>query len=305
MQRWLYRVRLLLGHGLSIPFHHLFNLFPEYEFGLSSVHVSRIICRHPPLAGRRAVHITDLHLDRYLPRHDHACHQIAGLRPDWIFVTGDLLNVPDGVPHLFRFLSQLRGIAPVYMTLGNHDHFSGVPPHQFVELADRYKIVLLMNQTTLVPLGTGELAIVGLDDPTTHRADVGCIPAASPDRYTVLLAHAPMVLDLLDESHSVHLTLCGHSHGGQWDIPGVRPFWLPPGCKGRLWGEYSKKGHRLYVNRGMGWTWLPIRINCTPEILVIDWVKDENDARARTDVRECVQAPRGHDCAPFDPNPPS
>ncbi len=276
VSRWFHRARFLLGHKLSLPFHYLFNRFPQYEFGLTSFHLSRIKAWEPALAGRRAVQISDLHLNRYLPRHDRALRTIAELRPDWIFVTGDLLDVPDGLPHLFHFLSRLRDVAPIYMTLGNHDHFSGVPVHTFSEMADRHKVTLLVNQATFVPLETGELAIVGLDDPSTHRADVGCIPDHVPNRFTVLLAHAPSVLDLLDESHAVHLAVCGHSHGGQWRVPRIKPFWLPPGCAGRTHGEYVRNRHRLYVNRGLGWTWLPIRINCTPEILIIDWENGEN-----------------------------
>ncbi len=271
VSRWFYWARLRLGHTLSLPLHYVFNRVPEYEFGFTSFHLTRIEARDAALAGRRAVQISDLHLDRYLRRHDRALQTIAELRPDWIFITGDLLNLPEGLPHLFRFLAQLRALAPVYLTLGNHDHFSGVPVHAFTELADRHKITLLMNQATFVPLERGELAIVGLDDPVTYRADVSCIPDPVPNRFTVLLAHAPNVLDLLDESHAVHLVVCGHSHGGQWQVPRLKPFWLPPGCSGCIQGEYFRNGHRLYVNKGFGWSLLPIRINCSPEILIIDW----------------------------------
>ncbi|HVG03007.1 MAG TPA: hypothetical protein VM842_08950, partial [Nitrospira sp.] len=67
------------------------------------------------------------------------------------------------------------------------------------------------------------------------------------------------------------LTICGHSHAGQWRIPYVPTFWLPPGCQGRTHGLYCKNSHRLYVNRGLGWSALPVRLNCAPEIVVLDW----------------------------------
>ena len=35
---------------------------------------------------------------------------------------------------------------------------------------------------------------------------------------------------------------------------------------GRLHGLYELNGHRLYVNRGLGWSALPVRWNCEPEI---------------------------------------
>lgn len=270
--RWSVWVRHSVANRIGVPLHRALNLLPNYEFGLDRPEVSRIECRSDALAGRRAVHITDLHLDRYQPRHDAVLNTIAELRPDWIFVTGDLLNLPEGLPPLFRFLAELRSLAPVYCTLGNHDHYSGVPVDRFVALADRHKLQLLVNQVAFVTLERGELGIVGLDDPSLHRADVRCIPRRTANRFTVLLAHAPNVLDQLKESHAVDLVLCGHSHGGQWRFQYIRPFWLPYGCAGRTNGLYTRNGHRMYVNRGVGWSGLPIRLSCPPEILVIDWI---------------------------------
>ncbi len=268
---WQERARIVAGHWLSRPLHHMFNVIPRLEVGLDAVEVSRITCAHNPLAGRRGIQITDLHLDRYQPRHDSLVTAIAGLRPDWIFVTGDLLNVPDGLPHLYRFLAALRELAPVYMILGNHDHYSGVPIDDFAALADCHKIVLLLNQATFIPVPNGELAIIGVDDPSLHRADLCCLPASADGRFTLLLAHSPNILDQLTDRHHADLILCGHSHGGQCRIPGIPSFWLPPGCNGRLNGLYHRGPHRLYVNRGVGWSALPIRWKCPPEILVIDW----------------------------------
>lgn len=273
--RWQERARVITGHLISQPLHHLFTLVPKWEIGLQTAEISRITCTHSPLAGRRGVQISDLHLDRYQPRHDSLVATIRDLRPDWIFVTGDLLDVRDGLPHLFRFLTALRNLAPVYIILGNHDHYSGVPADDFAALADRHKIVLLLNQATFIPVPDGELAIVGVDDPSLHRADLRCLPGSAEGRFTLLLAHAPSILDQLTDHHETDLILCGHSHGGQWRIPGVPSFWLPPGCNGRLSGFHHRGRHRLYVNRGAGWSVLPIRLQCPSEILVIDWVEAE------------------------------
>jgi uncharacterized protein len=272
---WPDRVRNFIGHALSEPFYRFFRLFPHWEVGLDGHEVTKLthVCGH--LAGRRAVHLSDLHIDRHQPRHENVILAVKELGPDWIFITGDLLNVPEGLPHLFEFLTRLRKIAPVYITLGNHDHYSGVPVSQFSELADRHKITLLINQTTFIPTGSGELAIAGVDDPSLHRAELQCIPPPANHRFTLLLAHAPNVLDMMDENHAVDLILCGHSHGGQWQIPGVPTFWLPPGCRGRISGRHENARHRLYVNRGLGWSFLPMRWNCRPEIAVIDWTNEQ------------------------------
>lgn len=277
---WPDRVRAFVGSCLSEPFYRLFSLVPHWEIGLSTHEVSNLTFVHPPLAGRRAVHLTDLHLDRYHTRHDRVAETIDELRPDWIFITGDLLNVPEGLPHLFRFLSRLRETAPVFVTLGNHDHYSGVPVAHYAELADRHKITLLVNQSTVISTGMGELAIVGVDDPSLHRADLGCVPPRSDRRFTLLLAHAPNILDQVEAHHAIDLILCGHSHGGQWQVPGVPTFWLPPGCNGRVAGRHELGEHRLYINRGLGWSFLPFRWNCQPEIAVIEWTHEQSQAQA-------------------------
>lgn len=273
---WATRARIRLGSLLTRPGRVLLRRLPPCELGFASLLSSRLTCARSALAGYRAAHLTDLHIDRLLPRHEQVLHAIDQRRPHWIFITGDLLDTSAGLPHLARFLSRLREIAPVYMTLGNHDHASGLPPSTFTELAERCGAHLLCNRALIVPLEQGELAVAGLDDPSTGRADPACIPVRTPDRFTVVLAHAPNVLDLLSDRHHADLILCGHSHGGQWRIPGLPPFWLPPGCHGRLAGEYRRNGHRLYVNSGVGWSVLPLRVNCRPELLTIDWVADES-----------------------------
>ena len=269
--RWQELARVWIGHWLSRPFHHLFNLIPGVEIGLSVTTMTRLPLTYASLAGRRAVHLSDLHLDRYRPRHRTLVRTVADLKPDWIFITGDLVNVRDGLPHLLRFLTELRRLAPVFVTLGNHDHYSGIGVDEFAEQFDRRKVTLLLNQVTFIPVDSGELAIVGLDDPSLHRADLRCIPSSQPGRFTLVLAHAPNILDQLSPEQHTDLTLCGHSHAGQWRIPGIPTFWLPPGCHGRTHGMYEKGGHRLYVNRGLGWSVLPMRWNCPPEIVLLEW----------------------------------
>ncbi|MBX3324444.1 MAG: metallophosphoesterase [Nitrospira sp.] len=269
---WPNLVRASIGHALGHPLYQLFSLAPDWEFGLSDYEVTRHTQMHGLLAGRRAVHLTDLHIDRYCSRHDRLIQIVGDLQPDWIVITGDLLNVPEGLPHLFRFLGRLRDIAPMYMTLGNHDHYSGVPVAEYAELADRHKIALLVNQRAVVSVKGGELVIVGVDDPSLHRADLRSLLPRADHRVTLLLAHAPNILDQVEPHHAIDLILCGHSHGGQWRVPGVPTFWLPPGCNGRTAGWHRSGVHRLYVNRGVGWSFLPFRWNCMPEIAVIDWV---------------------------------
>jgi len=188
---WHVLARFRLIHFLGLPLDRLLSRLPPWEFGMSAPEITTISCVHAPLSGKRAVQLSDLHIERYLDRHDRMLEQIAGLVPNWIFVTGDVINASSGLLPAFRFLAGLRSLAPTFLTLGNHDHLSNVPLGRFCELADRHKLSLLVNQVTFVPLDQGELCIVGLDDPSLHRADPRCIPSRRPGRFTVVLDHAP------------------------------------------------------------------------------------------------------------------
>ncbi len=53
LMRWQESARVWVGHWLSRPFHHVFNLMPRLEIGLADPELTRLPLIHPPLAGRR------------------------------------------------------------------------------------------------------------------------------------------------------------------------------------------------------------------------------------------------------------
>ena len=123
VMRWQELARVWIGHWLSRPFHHLFNLIPGVEIGLSTTTMTRLPLTHAPLAGRRAVQLSDLHLDRYRPRHRTLIRAVAELKPDWIFITGDLVNIslPAEFVQAAVWLRQLGTPDWVTVIPGNHD----------------------------------------------------------------------------------------------------------------------------------------------------------------------------------------
>ena len=78
---WPDRVRTCIGHSLSEPFYRFFRLFPNWEIGLDSPKSRTTPTSLRPLAGRRAVHLSDLHVDRHQPRHDVVVLTVRELRP--------------------------------------------------------------------------------------------------------------------------------------------------------------------------------------------------------------------------------
>jgi hypothetical protein len=61
--------------------------------------------------------------------------------------------------------------------------------------------------------------------------------------------------------------LCGHTHGGQVQIPLIGAPILPIKHRHYDAGRFETDGHRLYVNRGLG-SLYGVRFNCRPEITV-------------------------------------
>ncbi|MFB6373642.1 MAG: metallophosphoesterase, partial [Bradymonadaceae bacterium] len=71
------------------------------------------------------------------------------------------------------------------------------------------------------------------------------------------------------------VTLAGHTHGGQIQLPGLpRWSWIALSKKDEVHADgwipdYGKAGNDLYVNRGIGMSVVPMRINCVPEMTVM------------------------------------
>jgi predicted MPP superfamily phosphohydrolase len=81
----------------------------------------------------------------------------------------------------------------------------------------------------------------------------------------VLLAHHP---DFFEEAADVgvDLQLSGHTHGGQILIFGHTP--LRHTHEGYWSGRFERDGAQLYVGRGVGVSFIPVRIGAPAEIVV-------------------------------------
>jgi len=110
--------------------------------------------------------------------------------------------------------------------------------------------------------------IAGLDDPSTGTPHLDTALKTVPQGpYVIAAFHAPAFFD--DIAGQVPLVLAGHTHGGQVRLPLVPVFWLPHGSGRFLEGWYAERGSRMYVSRGIGTTFLPIRFLCPPELAII------------------------------------
>ena len=69
----------------------------------------------------KIVHLTDLHNYRFGVRNSQLIKKKENQEPDVIFMTGDMLNENEDTGILQNLIQQLKAIAPVYASLGNHE----------------------------------------------------------------------------------------------------------------------------------------------------------------------------------------
>ena len=232
----------------------------------------------PGLDGLRIVQISDLHAGPLagLERVKRWRAQAEAEKGELLVITGDFV---DSLPEeLGDVLEAFRGFpAPLgrFAILGNHDYFTD--PRPLWEQLEAGGYTTLENLHRVINRGGSDLAVLGLQDPMALDGRFRGIrfgPGPRPDLAMKGLADGPFRLALvhrpgmwrLAKGMGAHLTLAGHTHGGQVNlIPGVNfARMLGPYTE----GLFEEGGQRLYVNRGLGVVGVPMRVAASPEITV-------------------------------------
>ncbi|HEY7819019.1 MAG TPA: metallophosphoesterase, partial [Vicinamibacteria bacterium] len=104
----------------------------------------------------------------------------------------------------------------MFAVLGNHDHWHGAP---VVRLAlETAGITALENESRRLSRDGFEFWLVGIGDVWEVKPDVESIFARLPERAPLIaFTHNPDLFPRIPER--VALTLAGHTHGGQVDLP--------------------------------------------------------------------------------------
>jgi hypothetical protein len=224
-----------------------------------------------PLEGYRIAHLSDLHVGAMIPpeRARRWVDRTNQIGADLVALTGDYVTSGTRFHEaVARELGRLRAKDGTVAVLGNHDNFGGCEP-----LASTLRdvgVTLLMNGHHEVERGGATLAVVGVDDVFSRRADVDASFEGVPEEAVVVgLAHDPRLFPAMAK-RGARLVLSGHTHWGQVGVPLLhrhvnlaRPFFRFPG------GMYEKDGASLWVHPGIGTTGPPVRFGVAPEITVV------------------------------------
>jgi len=246
----------------------------------------------PSFDGLKVVQISDLHTGSFASSSyfEEVVSRINSLDPDLILFTGDLVNnmAKEAEPFIEVF-GRLQAALGVYSILGNHDYGDYIAwetkeakQANFDRLKEVHRAMnwtLLTNEHVQLQRNGETLVLAGVENWSASRhfpkyGDLEKALRGAPETaFTVLMSHDPTHWDakVVHHRNRVQLTLSGHTHGAQFgiEIPGFR--WSPAQYIYRQWaGLYEhESGHKLYVNRGLGFIGYMGRVGIAPEITLL------------------------------------
>lgn len=219
----------------------------------------------PALDGLRVGMITDIHHSAAVPAADveRAVALLLAATPDLVVLGGDYVSFQDRtfVGPVAELLAPLAH-APLgaFAVLGNHDDDREMP----AALAAK-GFAVLRDQRTALAIRGERLDLAGIRFWTRSAGDIARALRGTGGT-TMLLAHDPRRLAEA-AALDVQLVLSGHTHGGQVIVPGVGAV---AGRKFPVLAGYARRENTaLFVSRGVGTVYVPVRINCPPDVAVL------------------------------------
>jgi predicted MPP superfamily phosphohydrolase len=218
----------------------------------------------PAHSGLRIGILTDLHRSDTVSHQmiAHAVSLLMAETPDLIYLGGDYVTWGDRrfVGPVAEALAPLSAPHGVFAVLGNHDDDRDMP----AALTAKGFAVLRDARTRLTIHGE-TLDLAGVRYWTRRAGDVAhVLRGGAPNMF--LLAHSPMRL-FEAAALAVPLVLSGHTHGGQIVLPGIGAFAAREFPV--IAGVGRRDGTAIFVSRGIGTVYIPVRLNCPPEVAIL------------------------------------
>lgn len=222
--------------------------------------------------------ITGDTLERYdnRPQYDFKHKPLKRLIINAIHYTNWLLTKLRGrenqahTAYAYDFLSKAVAVAPVYMSLGNHEQLLLESDYVFLS---EHGVHLLDNACERVAVKGFEMLVGGM---SSWDFEDFLVRFAGMSGFRLLLCHHPERFEPYIADTDIDLTLSGHTHGGQMRMgKRGRGFFVPgQGLFGRLaHGRFF--GGRLIVCAGCSNTAAVPRV-CNPRELVIVELKGKD-----------------------------
>jgi len=228
------------------------------------------------LSGVRVALLSDLHVGSPhwgLSRLHELVTRTNAEKPDLILLAGDYLinNIWFGehveADPIATELGQLRAPLGVFAVLGNHDWWNNGPK---VRAAfEAHGLTVLDDEVRRLHYRGKSFCLLGVRDETERlRSAQQELDLALPGMPLLVLVHEPDLFPALDERAT--LTLAGHTHGGQVDLPVLGRRIVPSRFGSRYAaGHIVEGGRHLFVTTGVGTSIVPVRFGVPPEIALL------------------------------------
>lgn len=228
------------------------------------------------LNGLRVAAISDIHAGSPFIDADKLrllVERTNATNPDAIVLLGDYMvrdtwHSTEVEPEVIcETIKHLRAPLGVYAVLGNHDWW-----YDRVRVRAAFEaqgIRVIDNDVVRLEKNGQAFWVVGIADAWSLTDDIAGtakrIPAGEP---AIALTHNPDILPRFPPAFQ--LTLAGHTHGGQVNLPllGRR---IVPSMFGQRYaaGHIEEEGKHMFVTTGVGTSVFPVRFRVPPEIALL------------------------------------
>lgn len=218
---------------------------------------------------------------------ERAVNQLIEDNPAAVLIAGDFVyhlkeNWREDIETVIGIVRPLSDAGiPTYAVLGNHDYgMSTSKDQKKSEQAEGLKTALeevgiqvLQNEADTLLREDASLYIAGIGSHVAGEDQPELALSEVPeDAARIVLMHNPNSYEAIP-ANTAPLAVAGHTHGGQFRLP-FTPQWSwmtyqrenKVHADGWIEEEYGAAGNNLYVNRGIGFSLIPARLNCPPEL---------------------------------------
>ena len=223
----------------------------------------------------RILFLSDLHVGSHagdVERLSRILISAAEFHPDLMCVGGDYINgmlFGGGRVPPETTAAILGGVKPPlgsFAVLGDHDELYSAPA--IIRALSDAGLRVLLDATTSITFEGHEIKVLGMNPGSARLSElIRQAPISSP---RIVLAHDPAAFALLP-ADTAGLMLCGHTHGGQVQLPLLGPLVNMSDAPLRwTYGHVTKGDCHLYVTSGLGTSLLPLRLGIPPEVVHLE-----------------------------------
>ena len=176
---------------------------------------------------------------------------------------------------------EILEICDVYLVVGNHESRVNTNINtEFIDTLSEIGVIVLKDDSAYIEKDGERIQVIGLKDASDYKIDYSedytekitetINILDDKNTFSILLSHHPELFPEYKNT-DIDLVFSGHAHGGQIRLPSIGGIIAP---EQGLFPEYdagvfSENNTTMVVSRGLGNSIVPVRINNSPEVVVV------------------------------------